>query len=198
MSASSSWNKNLGPENARLNLVATGGKTGAWSAEINDRNQFLQVDFSRNVKITKFQTQGRQDADQWVKKYTLSYSVDGSSAFQIHQENGVNKVFNGNNDRNSIVTHVLVQPITARYVQIKPTEWHGHISMRAEFRGCVLSGKVFHGFLSKFLHKMEHSTKNGRFVWSNFWRNKATDNNIVLSSFTTKFFMTKKENVHTA
>ena len=92
MSASSLWNKHHGPENARLNSVAGRGKTGAWSAEQNDQNQFLQVDFGRNIKMTKFQTQGRQDMDQWVKKYKLSYSVDGSSAFQTYQENGVDKV----------------------------------------------------------------------------------------------------------
>ena len=52
------------------------------------------------------------------------------------------QVFSGNTDRNSVVTHALLQPIIARYVQIKPTEWNGHISMRAEFKGCVLSGEV--------------------------------------------------------
>ena len=100
ISASSSWNKHHGPENARLNLVAARGKTGAWSAESNDRNQFLQVDFWRDVKITKFQTQGRQDWDQWVKKYTLSYSVDGSSSFQTYQENSIAKV------QNDLVIHI--------------------------------------------------------------------------------------------
>ncbi|KAL9982962.1 hypothetical protein ACROYT_G005077 [Oculina patagonica] len=141
MSASSLWEKSHGPENARLNLAAARGKTGAWSAKTNDQNQFLQVDFWRNVKITKFQTQGRQDYEQWVKKYKLSYSVDGSSAFQTYQENGVDKVFIGNSNKDGIVTQVLLQPITARYVQIKPIEWNDHISMRAEFFGCVLSDR---------------------------------------------------------
>ena len=63
MSASSSYDKNHGPENAMLNLAAARGKTGAWSSKTNVQNQFLQVDFWRNVKITKFQTHGRQDYD---------------------------------------------------------------------------------------------------------------------------------------
>ena len=29
------------------------------------------------MKITRISTQGRQDANQWVKSYTLSYSYDG-------------------------------------------------------------------------------------------------------------------------
>ncbi|XP_078358122.1 uncharacterized protein LOC144642894 isoform X1 [Oculina patagonica] len=137
MTASSQYSKNHGPENARLNFVAARGRKGAWSAETNDYDPYLQVDFWRNVNITKFQTQGRQDYDQWVKKYKLSYSVDGSSAFKTYQENGVDKVFVGNTNRNGVVTHVLLQPITARKVKIKPTEWHDHISMRAEFFGCI-------------------------------------------------------------
>lgn len=93
ITASSSYNKNHGPSNARLNNVAANGKTGAWSAGANDANQWLQVDFGRNVKITKFDTQGRQDYDQWVKTFTLSYSADGVSVFETYQENGVDKVW---------------------------------------------------------------------------------------------------------
>ncbi|KAL9982791.1 hypothetical protein ACROYT_G004896 [Oculina patagonica] len=141
MTASSTLYRSRGPENGRLNFTTSRGRTGTWSAETNDQNQFLEVDFWRNVKITKFQTQGRQDYPQWVKKYKLAYSVDGSSSFETYQENGVDKVFIGNSDMNGIVTHNLLQPITARNVQIKPLEWNRIISMRAEFFGCILSDR---------------------------------------------------------
>ena len=36
-----------------------------------------QVDFGVPVKVTRFASQGRQDAGWWVKSYTLSSSVDG-------------------------------------------------------------------------------------------------------------------------
>ena len=93
MTASSTFKKNHGPSNGRLNHAAANGKTGAWSAGANDANQWLQVDFGRNVRITKLATQGRQDYDQWVKTFTLSYSVDGNPSFQIYQENGAEKVW---------------------------------------------------------------------------------------------------------
>lgn len=95
MSASSSWDKDHGPENARLNLAAIRGKTGGWATNTNNQNQFLQVDFWRNVKITKLQTQGYHNRAWWVQKYGLSYSADhGSSSlpFQKYQENGADKV----------------------------------------------------------------------------------------------------------
>ena len=93
MTASSTFKKNHGPSNGRLNHAAADGKTGAWSAGANDTNQWLQVDFGRNARITKLATQGRQDYDQWVKTFTLSYSVDGNPSFQIYQENGAEKVW---------------------------------------------------------------------------------------------------------
>lgn len=90
--SSSSYSKAHGPENGRLNFAKARGKTGAWSAATNDENQHLQVDFLRNVKLAKFATQGRQDYRQWVKKYKLAYSLDGLSAFETYQVNGVDKV----------------------------------------------------------------------------------------------------------
>lgn len=92
ITAYSQHDVNHGPENARLNHAADGRKMGAWSAEANDLNQWLQVDFGRNVKITKFATQGRQDANQWVKSYTLSFSKEKEPVFQTYQENDEDKV----------------------------------------------------------------------------------------------------------
>ena len=93
--ASSSWDKRHGTANARLNLAAARGKTGAWSSETLDQNQWLQVDFGRNVKVKKIATQGRQDADQWIKSYTLDYGVllvDDYSIFMPYKVNDVVKV----------------------------------------------------------------------------------------------------------
>ncbi|XP_028517504.1 retinoschisin-like [Exaiptasia diaphana] len=143
LSASSQWDKYHAPDNARLNFIAGRGKKGSWSSRTEDLNQWFQVDFLRNVKLTKFATQGRQDERQWVTKFKLRYSAGGSRpAFQTYQEvSGVDKIFNGNTDHTSVVTHTLAAPITARYVEIKPIEWYEHISMRTEFYGCVLSDR---------------------------------------------------------
>ena len=92
MSASSSGDKEHGAENARLNFAAMRWKTGAWAAKTNDQDQFLQVDFWRNVKIKRFQTQGYHNYAWWVQKYTLAYSMDGSSTFQTYQEKDEDKV----------------------------------------------------------------------------------------------------------
>ena len=64
------------------------GRAGAWGADIKDQNQWLQVDFGTEMMVSGVATQGRQDANQWVKSYSLSYSLDGKT-FYPYQNNKV-------------------------------------------------------------------------------------------------------------
>ena len=91
LSASSQYNSQTGPENARLHFYVESNRRGAWVAAKKDHNQWLQVDFGVETLVTRIATQGRQDADQWVKEYTLRYSTDGFY-FQQYQPSGFTKV----------------------------------------------------------------------------------------------------------
>lgn len=91
LSASSEYNRYTGPENARLHFYAENDRYGAWVAHKQDHYQWLQVDFGVETVITRVATQGRQDAAQWVKEYTLRYSIDGFY-FNHYQPSGHTKV----------------------------------------------------------------------------------------------------------
>ena len=91
ISASSELNSAFGPENARLHFQPESGRYGGWIPKAQDHNQWLQVDFGVETQVTRVETQGRQDADQWVKEYTLRYSNDGSY-FHHYQPSGFTKV----------------------------------------------------------------------------------------------------------
>ncbi|KXJ25354.1 Venom prothrombin activator oscutarin-C non-catalytic subunit [Exaiptasia diaphana] len=131
ISASSEWDNNHRAENARLDFVPQAGRTrGAWSAKINNQNQWLQVDFGAELKLTQVATQGRFDYDQWVTRYAISYSRDGIFW------NKYKKELEGNRDQSSKVTNALCEEIYARFVRVHPIEWHNHISMRVELYGC--------------------------------------------------------------
>ena len=91
LSASSQYNAYAGPENARLHFCAESGRYGAWIAQKNDHSQYYQVDFGVETQVTRIETQGRQDALQYVKAYTLRYSTDGSY-FKQYQPSGFTKV----------------------------------------------------------------------------------------------------------
>ena len=66
----------------------TPGETGSWTAELNNANQWLQVDVGTpQTRITGVATQSRSDMNQWVTKYKLQYR-NNSTAFQYYKENG--------------------------------------------------------------------------------------------------------------
>ena len=67
-----------GPENARLHFKGAQGRVGAWIPQKQEHNQWLQVDFGNETRITGISTQGQYNSNYWVKSYTLRYSNDGS------------------------------------------------------------------------------------------------------------------------
>ena len=85
LSASTYYNAHLAPWHGRLN------HRWSWSARTNNLNQWLQVSFVVVVKVTGIATQGRQDYNQWVTQYIVSYSPD-SNNFRFYQEGRSTKV----------------------------------------------------------------------------------------------------------
>jgi len=72
-------------------LAVTRGRLGnlrSWSAALNNINQWLQIDLGdQYTKVTRVATQGRNDYNEWVKRYKLRYSDDGVS-FHYYRELG--------------------------------------------------------------------------------------------------------------
>ena len=78
MTASSQWDANHAAWLARLHRARRGRLMGAWSSRHNKHNQWLQIDMGRHMKCSGINTQGRQDADQWVTAYYIQYGSDGT------------------------------------------------------------------------------------------------------------------------
>ena len=92
ISASSEWNHHHGANNARLYFRSHSGRTGAWSAKVNDVNQWLQVDFQTPSLVLAISLQGREDCcNQFVRSYTVSWSNDGRT-FYPYKHHGQIKV----------------------------------------------------------------------------------------------------------
>ena len=77
LTASSMYNHYYGPWNARLHARNYGSTRGGWIAKYRNRNQWLQIDFGTKSRVKKICTQGRYDANQFVKSYTVSFSLKG-------------------------------------------------------------------------------------------------------------------------
>ena len=99
ITASSSWDANHGPGNARLFRPKNAPNTGAWSTRTNNINQWLQVNFLKTTKITGISTQGRPAVSQWVTSFSLSYS-DLGTTFTPYTVNGNTQVDNKIQEQN--------------------------------------------------------------------------------------------------
>ena len=60
---SSNFDANHDQRNLCLDHVAGGGRTGAWSAAVNDLNQWVQVDFGDSKLVTAVSTKGKAKVD---------------------------------------------------------------------------------------------------------------------------------------
>ena len=75
--ASSMYNHYYGPWSARLQAQNHGITRGGWVAKYRNTHQWLQIDLGTTSRVKRIATQGRYDANQWVKSYTVSYSNNG-------------------------------------------------------------------------------------------------------------------------
>ncbi|KAL9974963.1 hypothetical protein ACROYT_G012075 [Oculina patagonica] len=139
ITASSVYDASHAAHQARLHFKRSGEIQGGWSARLNDNNQWLQVDLQQRTRVTRIATQGRNNwfKGQWVTKYKLKFGDDGHT-FTFYRQNGGHSdtIFQGNTDRDTVVSHDLNPSIEARYIRVRPTEWYKHISMRIELYTC--------------------------------------------------------------
>ena len=59
-----------------------------WQSSIRNDKQWLQVDLGKKTDVKGIITQGRLNANYWVKAYTISYSDDGTN-FEPYKNNKV-------------------------------------------------------------------------------------------------------------
>ncbi|KAF6389938.1 coagulation factor VIII [Rhinolophus ferrumequinum] len=122
------------PSQARLHLQ---GRTNAWRPQVNNPEEWLQVDFQKTMKVTGITTQGVKSllTSMYVKEFLISSSQDGHNWTPFLQ-NGKVKVFQGNQDSFTPVLNSLDPPLLTRYLRIHPQSWVHQIALRLEVLGC--------------------------------------------------------------
>ena len=86
-SASTYLNNNRRPSVGRLNLNSWG-----WLPKTNTNPaDYLQIDLLYDYVICAVATQGAAGANQWVTKYKIQLSLNGTT-FNIYRENNTEKV----------------------------------------------------------------------------------------------------------
>ena len=85
MTSSSNKNGNIA-SSARLNSASS-----CWCASTKEGNQYLQVDFGKELTLTGMAIQGNPTANSWVKDFYFDYGRSLHS-LATYQEYGKNKV----------------------------------------------------------------------------------------------------------
>ena len=101
--------------------------SGGWCSKHNKVGQWIQLDNGKIGSISGIITQGRKDADQWIKSFKVKYKDEGGSWWDVD-----GKTFTGNSDRNTKVTTTFSKSVRARYIRIYPQTWNKHMSMRVD------------------------------------------------------------------
>ncbi|XP_039252070.2 lactadherin-like [Styela clava] len=123
------------------NVDRSGEKYEVWAAKRKVIGEWHQVDFNAPKPIGGIVTQGRLDYDQWVRSFKISYGNSTSAMITI-RENGSDKIFTGNNDRNTKVTNMFPHVIIGRYIRVYPQTWYAHNSMRLEYIDGMCHGSL--------------------------------------------------------
>merc|ERR1719427_2517148 len=124
--------QNREDHSARQGRLFSTSRIAAWvggygkrtSGVIYDDN-WIQVDFLRNVIVEGVVTQGRGTGpDQWVMTYQIQYKENGQDQFKtIEDENNQPNIFEGNNNRTTLVFNKFQKEINARIYRIQAVTW---------------------------------------------------------------------------
>jgi len=116
ITASSEWDGNHSPKQARLHTRETVTGRGAWSSLKNNLNQWLQVDLGKITPVTHVATQGRNtfSRGQWVTKYKLQFSDDGASFLFYKRQGESSDAVNRN-----VITRYSFSPTARRKITVR-------------------------------------------------------------------------------
>ncbi|XP_035687608.1 EGF-like repeat and discoidin I-like domain-containing protein 3 [Branchiostoma floridae] len=109
----------------------------AWCTGTLLADEWLQVDLGGVAIVYGVIIQGRHVGSMWVTSYKLQFSWDGSSWTTYKDSDGSDKIFTGNTDGTTAVTHLIHPQVTTRYVRFVVQTWNNLICMRVEVLGCM-------------------------------------------------------------
>nr|XP_006824190.1 PREDICTED: uncharacterized protein LOC100375643 [Saccoglossus kowalevskii] len=132
---------------------------GAWSPSYNDEDQWIMVNLTTTMRITKLAMQGHPVRDSWVETLKLMYSFDGTT-MSVYSINNVEQLLSANSDSTAITYVYLESFLAGNFIKLVPQTWHNDIAMRFELYGCNVQDATPH------VVKVENSTalifnKNG-------------------------------------
>ncbi|KAL2720327.1 neurexin-4 isoform X2 [Vespula squamosa] len=117
-------------------------RDSAWSPELSSYDQHLTVELSDRYEIRSVATRGRAHTNEYVTEYIVQYSDDGQAWTSYEGQDGVDEMFKGNTNGDTVKLNKFEVPIIAQWIRINPTRWRDRISLRLELYGCDYESDV--------------------------------------------------------
>ncbi|XP_064650261.1 discoidin domain-containing receptor tyrosine kinase B-like [Lineus longissimus] len=141
ISASSTYDaKSVSGKFGRVRQDTAGGAWCPKNIIYQDVYEYLQVEFSQLVLITKVETQGRNGqghGKEYAEQYLLEYQRDNLTDWKRYKSRKGREMLNGNWDTDTAVGRELDPAIIAKRVRVVPySRYHRTVCMRVEFHGC--------------------------------------------------------------
>ncbi|XP_027024059.2 inactive carboxypeptidase-like protein X2 [Tachysurus fulvidraco] len=141
LQTSSMYQHRYSSHRARLNIQASADEYdmngGAWCANPDEKEHWIELDTRTLTEFTGVITQGRDDPveNDYVTSYYVAFSNDSREWTMLHD--GYSEwLFFGNSDKHTPVMSQFMDPVVARYIRILPQSWNGTACMRMEVLGC--------------------------------------------------------------
>ncbi|XP_030637876.1 discoidin, CUB and LCCL domain-containing protein 1 [Chanos chanos] len=112
-----------------------GGEVFPWAGRTEDKKPWLEIELWNRSSVTGIITKGT--ADFYLQSYTLSFSKDGKT-WKVYKaaSSKEKKVFEAHSDGHLSVLNSLFPPVVARYLLLKPQNWHVRPSADIQVLGC--------------------------------------------------------------
>ena len=98
---------------------------------------WIRVYFGETRVVIAIRTQGAGVHGAYVKQYKIRVYVNGSWPY-IQNNDGIDLVFDGNTNGNTVVTNYLPEPVEASYVQLYVVDYYSAPALRWAVLGCPI------------------------------------------------------------
>ncbi|XP_065154514.1 discoidin, CUB and LCCL domain-containing protein 1 [Paramisgurnus dabryanus] len=106
-----------------------------WAASSEDQQPWLELELWNKSTVTGIITKGTPH--YYIESYTLMFSKDRKN-WKVYKaaSSKEKKVFDGYSDGHVTALNSLIPPIIARYLLLKPQQWHIRASAQIQVLGC--------------------------------------------------------------
>eukprot|EP00439_Symbiodinium_sp_Y106_P033954 s774_g4.t1 len=119
------------PEEGRLD------GSGQFCNLVLRKTTYIEFDFGTDMLIERIETKGRETIFQWVTKFSLSYTRNGYTWFDLPQ------VYEANNDRTTLVENIILpHSFLAMKLRLNQLEYFSFPCMRVDIFGCKRADTV--------------------------------------------------------